>query len=96
MSILDYDLASQVNNGDWLEYARDGDFWGRGQQLQKDDIGRDIQTGMSDLMVNFNSDSRSEKRGFWLKYQGLGSNMKKEESVNITCGKVTPSRTYLI
>jgi hypothetical protein len=94
LHVLDLDIQQQDTNGDWLEYARDLGRWGRGTLLQRDDIGREIQTGLSSVMINFNSNDRIAKRGFWLKYKGVGAG-NEEADVKILCGQVTPPRKYI-
>ena len=96
LNILDLSLnaGAGVQSGsqpaaDWLEYAQNIDYWGRGRLVRHEDIGREIRTGMSTLMINFNSDSTSESRGFWMRYQGIGQ-QGQEERVKITCGTTNP------
>lgn len=56
---------------DLLEYSVPNVSWGKGVHLCNFSLGQNIHTGLSSIVLNFNSGSGNLSRGFWLKYDGI-------------------------
>ena len=79
LHVLDVSLDMMPGDSwhsDWLEYAGSERQWGDGRLLQAAAPQRRIHTRETSLLLNFRSNHRNEKRGFWIEYEGEETRVK--------------------